>query len=199
MEALLTKMRSGKILPETEYIDSLLAGVDLLKTMLKNIKESNEVDIRLVHDQLTVLIEKGPADETVPRKEPAHPPPKQEAKPPAPAEKSDSDLGSSVRIHVDILDKLMVQAGELVLIRNQQLLNIDDSDPVSRSIAHRLDLITSELQETIISTRMQPVGKVIDKFPRIVRDLGKSLGKLIDIEIIGSNAELDKTILEITD
>jgi two-component system chemotaxis sensor kinase CheA len=90
----------------------------------------------------------------------------------------------------------MVQAGELVLIRNQHMLTIDEADAMSRSIAHRLDMITSELQETIISTRMQPVGKVIDKFPRVVRDLGQSLNKQIQLSITGSNAELDKTILE---
>ncbi|GAB4335113.1 MAG: chemotaxis protein CheW [Desulfobulbaceae bacterium] len=198
MEALLTKMRSGKILPESEYIDSLLAGVDLLSTMLQNIKESNEVDIRLVHDQLISLTEKGVDTE---KKKPAPVQEKkdqggdEEKKAPGP-EKAAIDIGNTVRINVDILDKLMVQAGELVLIRNQHLLTIDESDPMARSIAHRLDLITSELQETIISTRMQPVGKVIDKFPRVVRDLGKALGKQIQINITGSNAELDKTILE---
>ncbi len=194
MEALLTKMRGGKILPESEYIDSLLAGVDLLSTMLKNIKQSNEVDIKLVHNQLVTLSDqerKAPVKKTAPVKE------KQEAEKPSTAEdKAAIDISNTVRINVDTLDKLMVQAGELVLIRNQHLLTIDESDAMSRSIAHRLDLITSELQETIISTRMQPVGKVIDKFPRVVRDLGKNLNKQIQISITGSNAELDKTILE---
>jgi len=193
MEALLTKMRSGQILPESEYIDSLLAGVDLLKAMLHNITESNDVDIKLVYDQLTVLCAKGVDKPTAPKK----PSEQTETKAAVPsADKGDFELGNTVRINIEILDKLMVQAGELVLIRNQQMLNVDESDPISRSIAHRLDIITSELQETIISTRMQPVGKIIDKFPRIVRDLGKTLGKQIDIDITGSNAELDKTILE---
>ena len=190
MEALLTKMRGGQILPESEYIDSLLAGVDLLTTMLQNIAVSNDVDIKIVYTRLTSLYENGCAP--VKKAETLQ---VQERKAPL-AEKSESDLGNTVRINVDILDRLMVQAGELVLIRNQHLLTVDESDPFSRSIAHRLDLITSELQETIISTRMQPVGKVIDKFPRIVRDLGKSLGKQIQLDITGSNAELDKTILE---
>lgn len=190
MEALLTRMRSGQIMPESEYIDSLLAGVDLITTMLHNIAVSNDVDIKVVFDRLTSLYEHGctqkkKAEEQVAR----------EKKAPV-VEKSEPDLGNTVRINVDILDRLMVQAGELVLIRNQHLLTVNESDPTSRSIAHRLDLITSELQETIISTRMQPVGKVIDKFPRIVRDLGKSLGKQIQLEITGSSAELDKTILE---
>lgn len=198
MEALLTKMRGGKILPESEYIDSLLAGVDLLSTMLKNIKQSNDVDIQIVHDQLVTLSDKE-SNITVTKKEPSKTPKKgteTQAASPAMQDSTSIDIGNTVRINVDTLDKLMVQAGELVLIRNQHLLTIDEADAMSRSIAHRLDLITSELQETVISTRMQPVGKVIDKFPRVVRDLGKALGKQIQINITGSNAELDKTILE---
>jgi len=194
MESLLTKMRSGHILPETKYIDSLLAGVDLLSAMLHNIKQSNDVDITLVHDQLISLSEQKISTPTEPKKETSD---TEEADKKAVApEKSETDMGDTVRISVDLLDKLMVQAGELVLIRNQHLLTVDATDAISRSIAHRLDLITSELQSTIIDTRMQPVGKIIDKFPRIVRDLGKSLGKQIQLNIIGSAAELDKTILE---
>jgi two-component system chemotaxis sensor kinase CheA len=197
MEALLTKMRSGKILPDTPQIDSLLAGVDLLSTMLRDITQSNVVDIKLVHDQLISLTgqEEAETGKTKPERD------KKKAltdakKETAAQEKSTLDIGTTVRINVDTLDRLMVQAGELVLIRNQHMLNIDEADATARSIAHRLDLITSELQETIISTRMQPVGKVLDKFPRIVRDLGKSLDKQIQLTITGSNAELDKTILE---
>jgi len=207
MEALLTNMRSGKILPETEYIDSLLAGVDLLSTMLQNIQLSNEVDITLVHDQLVTYHKKKAgqkkADEQKPAKKgPEKKPERTEEKKgkkkeaPLPAGKGDFDIHSTVRINIDLLDKLMVQAGELVLIRNQHLLTVDESNSISRSIAHRLDRITSELQETVISTRMQPVGKVIDKFPRVVRDMSKSMGKQIQLNITGSNAELDKSILE---
>ncbi len=195
METLLSKMRSGEIRPESEYIDALLAGVDLLGAMLEDIEQSNKVDITGVHNLLTGLLEQKPAPTRPARKGravPAAAPAKEISVP----EKPGVDFGNTVRIHVDILDKLMVQAGELVLVRNQHLLSVDESDPVSRSIAHRLDLVTTEMQETIISTRMQPIGKIIGKFPRIVRELGKSLGKQIQITVSGSEAELDKTILE---
>lgn len=214
MEALLTRMRSGKILPESEYIDSLLAGVDLLSTMLQDIKQSNEVDISVVHEQILSYqntpkkpVEDEPDNdggkisteikETAPRAVTV--PPSKEAKSSSGTvyrKKSGVNLANTVRVNIDILDKLMAQAGELVLIRNQHLLTVDETDPESRAIAHRLDLITSELQETILRSRMQPVGKVIDKFPRVVRDLAKSLGKKIQVKISGGNAELDKTILE---
>jgi two-component system chemotaxis sensor kinase CheA len=195
METLLSRMRAGEIRPESEYIDALLAGVDLLTAMLDDIQHSNKVDITNVHDRLTYLLDHEPS--------PSPPIQKSSAefaadhvKETSVLDKSGADFGSTVRIHVDILDNLMVQAGELVLVRNQHLLSMDDSDPASRSVAHRLDLVTSELQETIISTRMQPIGKIFGKFPRIVRELGKKLGKQIEIAISGSESELDKTIIE---
>jgi two-component system chemotaxis sensor kinase CheA len=110
--------------------------------------------------------------------------------------KSPSDHPETIRIHVDILDQLMTLAGELVLVRNQHLLAADKSDPVMNGISQRLDIVTSELQETIMRTRMQPVGNVFSKLPRIVRDLTKKLDKKIEIVMQGQEVELDKTILE---
>jgi two-component system chemotaxis sensor kinase CheA len=111
-------------------------------------------------------------------------------------QKTSSDHPETIRIHVDILDQLMTLAGELVLVRNQHLLAADKSDPVMSGISQRLDIVTSELQETIMRTRMQPVGNVFSKLPRIVRDLSKKLGKQIEINMQGQEVELDKTILE---
>lgn len=115
------------------------------------------------------------------------------AVPPAGGERVSSN---TIRINVDILDELMMLAGELVLVRNQQLINVDKADPVARSNVQRLDIVTSELQESIMRTRMQPIGNVLNKFTRIARDLGNKLGKKIDLEITGAEVELDKTILE---
>ena len=107
------------------------------------------------------------------------------------------DRGSStIRLSVEILDELMMLAGELVLVRNQQLIHADNSDSATKSIVQRLDLVTSDLQETIMRTRMQPIGNVFNKFTRIVRDLGNKVNKKIDIDISGTEVELDKTILE---
>ena len=111
-------------------------------------------------------------------------------------QKSSTDHSETIRIHVDILDQLMTLAGELVLVRNQHLLAADKSDPVMNGISQRLDIVTSELQETIMRTRMQPVGNVFSKLPRIVRDLSKKLNKQIEINMQGQEVELDKTILE---
>ena len=103
----------------------------------------------------------------------------------------------TVRIGVHILDKLMTLAGELVLVRNQHLMAFSDrNDAVSRGISQRLDIVTTELQESIMRTRMQPVGNLFSKLPRIVRDLSKKLGKKMEIHTSGEEVELDKTILE---
>lgn len=102
----------------------------------------------------------------------------------------------TLRIRLEVLDELMMLAGELVLVRNQQLMHVDRTDPVSRTITQRLDIVTSNLQETIMRTRMQPIGSIFNKFTRIVRDLGKKMGKEIELEMIGNDVELDKTILE---
>jgi len=104
--------------------------------------------------------------------------------------------GDTVRIKISVLDKLMQLAGELVLVRNQQLLSKDKSDPQLKGHIQRLNIVTAELQETIIATRMQPIGNLLGKFPRIVRDLGKKLGKQVELEVSGNEVELDNTILE---
>ncbi len=111
-------------------------------------------------------------------------------------QKGEKERSSFIRINVAILDKLMTLAGELVLVRNQQLLSMERSDAASRDMVQRLDMVTSELQETIMQTRMQPIGNIFNKLPRIARDLGNSLGKEIEIQITGNEVELDKTILE---
>jgi two-component system chemotaxis sensor kinase CheA len=110
--------------------------------------------------------------------------------PPAKAE-------ASLRVHVSLLDSLMNLAGELVLSRNQ-LLQTSGSDDLrnAEAVGQRIDLITSELQEAIMLTRMQPIGNVFNKFPRVVRDLSKKLKKTIDLRIVGKDVELDKTIIE---
>ncbi|MGD9248063.1 MAG: chemotaxis protein CheW, partial [Desulfobacteraceae bacterium] len=104
---------------------------------------------------------------------------------------------TSLRVHVSLLDQLMTLAGELVLSRNQLLQSITSSDHRGSEIAgQRIDLITSELQEAIMLTRMQSIGNVFNKFPRVVRDLAQTLGKEIDLTLEGKDVELDKTIIE---
>ncbi len=104
---------------------------------------------------------------------------------------------TSLRVHVSLLDQLMTLAGELVLSRNQLLQSITSGDHRnSETAGQRIDLITSELQEAIMLTRMQSIGNVFNKFPRVVRDMSQTLGKQIDLTLEGQDVELDKTIIE---
>ncbi|MFA6900753.1 MAG: chemotaxis protein CheW [Desulfurivibrionaceae bacterium] len=113
------------------------------------------------------------------------------------AEQGKAGADSSLRVNVKILDNLMTLAGELVLTRNQFLQIIHSSDQQDfNAVSQRFDLVTSELQEAIMSTRMQPVGNVFNKFKRVVRDLSQKMGKEIDLIIEGGEVEMDKTIIE---
>ena len=104
---------------------------------------------------------------------------------------------ANVRVGVAVLDRLMNLAGELVLGRNQLLQTIASGDTrMLEMVATRLDQVTSELQGTIMQTRMQPVGNVFNKFTRVVRDLSRTLGKQCQLVINGKDVELDKTIIE---
>jgi two-component system chemotaxis sensor kinase CheA len=103
------------------------------------------------------------------------------------------------RIHVDItlLDRLMNLTGELVLSRNQVIQFASEIDERNfRAIAQRMSVVVSELQETVMKTRMQQVKKVFGMLPRLVRDLSKLNGKNIRLRMEGQNTELDRTLLE---
>lgn len=104
---------------------------------------------------------------------------------------------SSIRVDVQLLDRLMNLVGELVLARNQVLqvtAAIDDSAFLATS--QRLNLVTTELQEGIMKTRMQPIGSLWGKYPRVVRDLAAACGKQIRLEMEGAETDLDRSILE---
>lgn len=113
------------------------------------------------------------------------------------ASKSATLTDSVVRVNVQLLDKIMNVVGELVLNRNQilQYANTTDSSELTK-LAQQLNVITTELQTDIMTTRMQPVGSVLSKFERIVRDLARGQKKKIKLTISGKDTELDKTLLE---
>jgi two-component system chemotaxis sensor kinase CheA len=104
---------------------------------------------------------------------------------------------TNIRVDVNLLDQLMNLVGELVLARNQILQFGDQGqDPIFAATTQHLNLVTTELQEGVMKTRMQPIGNVWNKFPRVVRDLATSCGKKIRLEMEGKETELDKTLIE---
>ena len=103
----------------------------------------------------------------------------------------------TVRVHVGLLDRLVTLVSELVLARNQILQFVVSRDYLALpATSQRLNLITSELQEGIMKTRMQPIANVWNKLPRQVRDVAKACGKDVRLEMEGRETELDKTVLE---
>jgi two-component system chemotaxis sensor kinase CheA len=104
---------------------------------------------------------------------------------------------ATIRVGVNLLDKLMTLVGELVLARNQLLQLANTSrDPGLQAVSQRVNLIATELQEEVMKTRMQPIGNIWSQFPRTVRDVAVGCGKQVNIEMVGKETELDKTIIE---
>jgi two-component system chemotaxis sensor kinase CheA len=104
---------------------------------------------------------------------------------------------SFVRVNVSVLDKIMNIVGELVLNRNQivQFANQENNHEFTKLSQH-LNIITSELQSEVMSTRMQPIGSILTKFERLVRDFSRTTGKKISLRLSGQETELDKTLIE---
>jgi two-component system, chemotaxis family, sensor kinase CheA len=103
----------------------------------------------------------------------------------------------TIRVGVNLLDKLMTLVGELVLARNQLMqLTSTLEDAGLQAVSERMNLIATELQEQVMKTRMQPIGNIWGQFPRTVRDVALGCGKEVGIEMEGKETELDKTIIE---
>ncbi|HTW44768.1 MAG TPA: chemotaxis protein CheW [Acidobacteriaceae bacterium] len=106
-----------------------------------------------------------------------------------------SAADSTLRVDVDLLNRMMNLVGELVLTRNQ-ILQTTSADSGFAPLSRRLDMVTADLREAVMKARMQPVSHVFSKFPRMVRDLTQQLGKRVRLEMEGQETELDKSLLE---
>ncbi|MGH6940903.1 chemotaxis protein CheW [Hypericibacter sp.] len=103
----------------------------------------------------------------------------------------------SIRVNVDLLENLMTMVSELVLTRNQVLQILrTQKDSAFAAPLQRLNHVTSELQEGVMKTRMQPIGNAWSKLPRLVRDLSLECNKKIDLVMLGAETELDRQVLE---
>lgn len=104
--------------------------------------------------------------------------------------------GGKIRVDVELLDRLMNLVGELVLARNQVLQGGTTGTLAGAAPIHRLNQVTTELQEAVVKTRMQPIGNVWARFPRVVRELSVATGKKVRLVLDGRETELDKSVLE---
>lgn len=115
----------------------------------------------------------------------------------APAERPTSEAETTVRVDTARLDEIMNMVGELVLVRNRLVrLGLNSGDEAMAKAVSNLDVVTADLQTSVMKTRMQPIKKVFGRFPRLVRDLARSLKKEINLELVGEETDLDKNLVE---
>jgi two-component system, chemotaxis family, sensor kinase CheA len=115
-----------------------------------------------------------------------------------PGEGAGSVASQSIRVSIDTLDQLMTMVSELVLTRNQLLEVLRRHDDSEFKVPlQRLSSVTTQVQQEVMKTRMQPIGNAWQKLPRIVRDLSADLGKDIGLEMVGADTELDRQVLDL--
>jgi two-component system chemotaxis sensor kinase CheA len=210
-ESLLSQLRDGRQTVNPQIVSLILETVDAARKLLASIEATGEEG----SDSFPELVERLRAAVGASG---AHPAPAaasllepgadqagasggaegaESAKPDSEAGRSSAVADANIRVGVGLLDKLMDLVGELVLTRNQILqFNSGREDATLNATSQRLNLITTELQEGVMKTRMQPIGVVWNKLPRVVRDMAVALGKQIRLEMDGAETELDRTIIE---
>lgn len=215
IKEILGHIASDRTEPEKNYhdvrqrLDAFLSGSAKQTTQtslseaeassLKEMTEGLELEQDLVEEKMEVEIPEQPeALSPPPQPTPEH---VQNASTSSPGKKKPPIAESSIRVDVGLLDKLINMVGELVLARNQLLQQVRQQEDTTSASAssgtvQQINLITTELQDTVMKTRMQPIKNVWDKFPRVVRDLAHSNGKDVDLLMEGAETELDKTLLE---
>ncbi|CAN5125911.1 N/A [soil metagenome] len=217
-ENLLSRLRSRELTLNAEIATSLLSVVDAIRKMLNTIEaQGNEgsgdytslvksLEKHLSGDQ-PAIVSPPPIIVTVPSPPKPEPTKSEPAKPvlaasvsmiaEAPDAVASAVSDSSIRVDTAVLDHLMNLVGELVLARNQVLqMSAAIGDDRFLDSVQRLNRLTTELQAGVMKTRMQPIGSVLGKFPRIVRDLAVACGKKVRLELEGQDTELDKSIIE---
>jgi two-component system chemotaxis sensor kinase CheA len=208
-ENLLGMLRDGKMVANAAIISALLALLDGLRAILVSIEgdgTEGEGDDRAMIERL-IDLQRGTADEETPERVPAaieanaEPQAKTGAAVVADAgaaegtAKASAAADSTLRVDIDLLNRMMNLVGELVLTRNQ-ILQATSADAGFTLLSRRLDMVTADLREAVMKARMQPVSHVFSKFPRLVRDLAQQLGKRVRLEMEGQETELDKSLLE---
>jgi two-component system chemotaxis sensor kinase CheA len=190
-ENLLSLLRSGERQPSGRVVALILECLDATRKILTSIEATEKEG----PDEYQGLVERLTMAVQSPVEEPQAAAPADS--PPVEAGKISAASESAIRVDVGLLDKLMNLVGELVLARNQVLqFTTQKEDGALNATAQRLNLITTELQGNVMKTRMQPIGVVWSKLPRMVRDTAHACGKMVRLDRDGSDTELDKTIIE---
>ncbi|TMM21724.1 MAG: chemotaxis protein CheA [Actinobacteria bacterium] len=201
-ESLLAGLRDGSLSITPQTAGVLLATGDVMRLILRQI-EATGTDGEDDHDGLVEDL--GRLRGAPPGVSPAVPPAPGAQPEPQPVRSGpDRSVGlrsavteTTVRVDVNVLDRLMTLVGELVLARNQlAALASDRADPSLASATQSVDRITAELQEGVTKTRLQPIRTAWATLPRVARDLAVALDKRVRIETDGDDTELDRSIIE---
>ncbi|WP_263139338.1 chemotaxis protein CheA [Pseudomonas sp. RIT-PI-AD] len=140
---------------------------------------------------------KAPAPAARPAPAPASSAPAPAAHPAGDKAPATSEGETTVRVDTARLDEIMNMVGELVLVRNRLVrLGLNSGDEAMSKAVSNLDVVTADLQTSVMKTRMQPIKKVFGRFPRLVRDLARNLKKEINLELVGEETDLDKNLVE---
>ena len=190
-ENLLGALRDGKLHANAELVSGLLELMDGLRAILLLIEQTGREGERTNDndDALIALMQELLAGQSTTTEKRRDGDTEQ-----APAAASGAN-DKTLRIDVEVLNRMVNLVGELVLTRNQLLQGRPDATNYPE-LTRRLDSVTADLRETVMQARMQPVGHLFGKFPRMVRDLARSCGKQVRIEFAGQDTGLDKTLLE---
>lgn len=204
-EEILNKLRKGEMVVTREIMDILLEFVDVVKQLMEDIKNGTDnVAIDETVKKLKLANEGKLVTASQPKSEPVSKKTTDKNKP-SQIKKVTKAIEQTIRVDVSRLDSLMNLVGELVLSRNRitqlavELEKKFEGEFLTEQLSEttsQIGLITTELQLAVMKTRMVPIGKVFNKFPRMVRDLCRDLNKEIDLIISGEDTELDKSVVE---
>lgn len=221
-EDILDLVRERKLAITPDFITALLGAVDRIKTLSTTLEKtgaeppgSDEDILGLMNDVAGPAYQKAAGekayssedaeiegDDTVDESDKAWSSAAGDfstAAKPEEGRKPSADTGAAqtLRVNVDLLESMMTVVSELVLTRNQLLQTARTTKNIAfNTPLQRLNQVVSELQESVMKTRMQPVGNAWSTMPRIVRDVCNELGKKIDLEMRGQDTELDRQVLE---
>lgn len=213
-EDILNKLRKGEMLVNAAIMDAILQAIDVIKAMIVNLRDKSVTPIEiqpvvaLLNDVLkgnfkeAETIEKKEVETLFSKEIEAA---KAQVKPEEAAASKEKEKEQSIRVDIERLDSVMNLIGELVLARNRMMvlgtkLNAWNAEnelvtQMDEGIS-QLDLVTTDLQLAVMKMRMQPIAKVFNKFPRMVRDLARQSNKEIELVITGEETEIDKTVIE---
>jgi two-component system chemotaxis sensor kinase CheA len=226
-ENVLGRLRDGSMAATADVISTILRCVDAIKHIVTAIETNGtegDQEFSKILDELDVLYNTGSQSpvatgmagsdtasaasdfvavsvaDAIPADRPAPAEAKAAASPSEPRQPHREPVvaGQTIRVGIELLETLMTTVSELVLTRNQmlQMLRTEKDSVFSAPLQH-LSLITSELQESVMKTRMQPIGNIWSTLPRLIRDLARDLGKKIELLMDGADTELDRQVLEL--